>query len=103
MYHIYLCTLYEQVYPWSETKTTDPVAAREAFADLVNCRILDGHKFALVASYNHCALAIHRFDHSPGHSAYWRGRLDQIDWRGAAAGTGAAPLVRRPGQGGAGR
>lgn len=85
MYHVYLCTAYDRAFSWSETRTASAGAAAEAFAELVNCTLWDGHELAAVLVLNQQNLAIHRFDQQPGDLAYWRGRLDRIEWDKHAA------------------
>jgi len=65
-----------------ETKTNTPLAmaAREAFAALVNRIDLDGQKWAAVLSHNNRQMAFHRFDRHPGEADYWRDRLNDIEW-----------------------
>jgi hypothetical protein len=80
MYRVYLCTLFEQVYPWSEVTTLDAATAAEAFSDLVNCTFLDGHQLAAIATHNNGPLAIHRYDMAAGNASYWRGKLHEVPW-----------------------
>src|SRR5574343_1870465 len=82
MYRVYLRTFDQRVLPESKTNTTNPAAAREAFAELVERTELDGQKLAAVLSYDNRQLAFHRFDREPGRADYWRDRLDEIEWPG---------------------
>ncbi|AXV99232.1 hypothetical protein CJO80_27140 (plasmid) [Ralstonia solanacearum] len=92
MYRIYLRDQ-QQTVPGSQTSTSNPDAAREAFAALINRTDLDGQKLAAMLTYNNRHLACHRFDRSPDRQDYWRDKLDEIAW----------PTVGRPATGQSGR
>lgn len=80
MYRIYLRDAHQHVYPDSKTHTHSREVALAAFGELVGRTELDGKKLAAVLSYSNRQLAFHRFDHPPGTSQHWRGRLDEIPW-----------------------
>ncbi|WP_375592120.1 hypothetical protein [Chitiniphilus eburneus] len=82
-YRIYLRDFQQHVLADSKTHTTNPAAAAEAFADLVNRQELDGQTLAAVLSFKNKQLAFHRFDRHPGDADYWRDKLGAISWPSA--------------------
>lgn len=84
VYRAYLRSHDGHVPDETKTITHDATAAFEAFSGLVGRTDLDGQKFAAALTCNNKQIAFHRFDRAPDSPDYWRGRLDDIAWPGAA-------------------